>query len=41
MPSVSASSGAAHTSSAPAQVDFVVKAGLVTTRDKTAEEEDA
>ena len=37
MPSVNASS--ATTSSAPAQVDFMVKAGLVTTRDKAAGQE--
>lgn len=37
MPSVSASASTSSTSSAPAQVDFMVKAGLITTRDKTAE----
>ena len=40
MPSVSASATTAPTSSAPAQVDFMVKAGLVTTRDKTTEQEE-
>lgn len=40
MPSINASS-ASSSSGAPAQVDFMVKAGLVTTRDKAADEEEA
>lgn len=40
MPSVTASSAMNSTSNAPAQVDFMVKAGLVTTRQDSAESED-
>ncbi|MEM9217398.1 MAG: hypothetical protein AAGD25_24050 [Cyanobacteria bacterium P01_F01_bin.150] len=40
MPSVSANASTSSSSNAPAQVDFAVKAGLLTTRDKAAKQEE-